>query len=373
MKLVSTFGVGLFIAQSHAFGPLQEQDKSKTVEKLEGSDLYPVSVFEYDRTDVLLCGGNQIREYECWDAGNGKSYRYGCNSGDSRIYTNECDSSNCDPSTCSTDFTWESETENLCFDDKEVYFNYKCHAPELNGTKPNASGAVAKYTTSKTCAELGWPLDGGSLDVCATSKMNGTCMDNTDLKSAKQICENMGGRLCTPQELLRDEARGTGCKGDTKRVWTSKECAGGYISTAGSSKSKDQFAEECTVVTTKLQNRCCADTFVPKPENGTNGSVNRDNAFPSGYKPAISREYTASISCGNPGLATKSYNCYASPNGKYQRFACRDSSDYIWTQDCDADCVSCSGQWYTQSERVGKCYYDPNAGSALYYDYECGN
>jgi len=377
MRLVAAGGVAislcLFVNKSSAFGPTVNgnEDKTDHSKRIEGSVLYPITYSEYDVTDVLLCGGNPIKQSDCWSDGNGKSYRYGCNSGDNRVYTNECNSDNCEASTCGEDWTWESETTNQCFDDKTVFFNYSCHAPEIQGTMPtytNGGKMTDKLTDKKACAQLGWPLNGGTATVCATSKKDGECLANADFEGATKTCSALGGRLCTAEELMNDEAKGTGCKGDCARVWTSDTCNGGAFSTAGAKKCENKHPKKCSQSSEMLMVRCCSDASVST--NGDSDVVNVDSGMPEGYMVSLFRDYSNSSDCGKPGLATKTSNCYQLPTGGAMRSACRASSDYIWFQDCsDSSCNNCSGEWFTQGERTGKCYVD--SSSNAYYDYAC--
>lgn len=95
--------------------------------------------------------------------------------------------------------------------------------------------AAGTATSAKTCAELGWAdkrhmLGHGSDTVCgATPRSNGTAEGKCPSKQvpyheAAGVCQGMGARLCTAEELRQDEARGTGCGLDLKRVWTSSTC-----------------------------------------------------------------------------------------------------------------------------------------------------
>jgi hypothetical protein len=67
-------------------------------------------------------------------------------------------------------------------------------------------------------------------------------------------------RLCTLQELWRDESRGTGCGFDAQRVWTATPCGGGYYTAAGSTVHSGSFPTECTPAEDDATVRCCADT-----------------------------------------------------------------------------------------------------------------
>lgn len=55
-------------------------------------------------------------------------------------------------------------------------------------------------------------------EVYAASKFDGICYEE-DFCTAIDICEDAGGRLCTPEEVLRLCAKGTGCNFDREMVW----------------------------------------------------------------------------------------------------------------------------------------------------------
>ena len=103
----------------------------------------------------------------------------------------------------------------------------------------SASTCSAEKST-RTCADLqanaGWPADLFGLNhqpqVCGSSgkiTMNAEgepevdCLQTqaVDFHMAVEICVQMGARLCSIEEMQRDEARGTGCGFDAAAVWTS--------------------------------------------------------------------------------------------------------------------------------------------------------
>ena len=72
----------------------------------------------------------------------------------------------------------------------------------------------------------------GSPSICAESRAGpeGECSGLMSWFDAAAFCEADGARLCTDQELLNDEALGTGCGYDSHRIWSStfeydEECA----------------------------------------------------------------------------------------------------------------------------------------------------
>ena len=66
----------------------------------------------------------------------------------------------------------------------------------------------------------------GSASVCAeTDELSvdtgeRTCISDVSYTEAQQTCMGVGARLCSLEELLDNEAYGTGCDFDHARVWT---------------------------------------------------------------------------------------------------------------------------------------------------------
>ena len=62
----------------------------------------------------------------------------------------------------------------------------------------------------------------GDADLCGRSKdSDEECSGNVNFDAARDFCQAMHARLCSVEELLRDEARGTGCSYDSQLVWSS--------------------------------------------------------------------------------------------------------------------------------------------------------
>ena len=87
--------------------------------------------------------------------------------------------------------------------------------------------AFANSCAATCCEELGWgggmyssPIYGvgssnttqsfGSNDVCAQSKVGGACSEHISFFKAAKLCEEAGGRLCSADEVLNNEAHGSG-------------------------------------------------------------------------------------------------------------------------------------------------------------------
>jgi hypothetical protein len=106
----------------------------------------------------------------------------------------------------------------------------------------------------------------GDDDVCGQSSINNKCGTKKTFAQAEAFCESVGARLCTRAELLNDETRGTGCNLDSKDVWSSTACSGGYQVLKGSTAARSNY--KCINANKKSSARCCADTVlnpVPAP------------------------------------------------------------------------------------------------------------
>lgn len=137
-------------------------------------------------------------------------------------------------------------------------YNVRCCADQF------PSGVRSK----KSCAALLWKPSVN--DKCAASEIFDTtlmvkkCPPLVKFKRAQNICLSIGARLCTPKELIDDEAQGTGCLLDKRRVWSSAPCGSGRAQTmAGSRAGHSIVARECTRKDSLAGVRCCADRTVP--------------------------------------------------------------------------------------------------------------
>jgi hypothetical protein len=75
------------------------------------------------------------------------------------------------------------------------------------------------------CAALGWdPESAGSIRVCGTSSllMGGkvACVHESSYEGAVGLCQEMGGRLCTPTELEEGEGSPSSCGYDSVLAWS---------------------------------------------------------------------------------------------------------------------------------------------------------
>lgn len=57
-------------------------------------------------------------------------------------------------------------------------------------------------------------------DVYARSKLSRQCYESVNFVTAKGICADNGGRLCTVHEVLEGCTQGTGCGFDSEMIWT---------------------------------------------------------------------------------------------------------------------------------------------------------
>ena len=118
----------------------------------------------------------------------------------------------------------------------------------------------SSHCSVSTCAQLGWTDEFGSASVCAASDAPplSTCSGYASWTAAAETCENVGARLCTLDELVGDEARGTGCDYDYEIVWSATECGtDGHFVTRGASYIGED--SHCAVNSAMHRVRCCAD------------------------------------------------------------------------------------------------------------------
>ena len=117
-----------------------------------------------------------------------------------------------------------------------------------------ASSLLPRPSSTKACANLGWPISISMLCGSSSAGMGG-CLRNATWPEANARCQQYGARLCSLAEL--SATANTGCNYDTTKdvVWTSEACSVGYE--AALSRSIDvrtcDFAEKRNAV------RCCAD------------------------------------------------------------------------------------------------------------------
>ena len=143
-------------------------------------------------------------------------------------------------------------------------------------TSPSPIPTIAVACSVQTCDTLGWDFDQyGSSLVCGGThvadgpggtSLTGACSGHVTFAEAREWCEAGGARLCTHDELLADEARGTGCNYNSELVWSSTACGSvrpyketTYYATFGATVggSTSQCYEES--LSTVAFARCCAD------------------------------------------------------------------------------------------------------------------
>jgi hypothetical protein len=74
----------------------------------------------------------------------------------------------------------------------------------------------------------GWAQPSSRDDICSdvwgrSTDANGVCQDALNHEEASAMCAEMGGRLCTAEELLGDCTRDTGCGHNNDMIWSSTE------------------------------------------------------------------------------------------------------------------------------------------------------
>ena len=128
---------------------------------------------------------------------------------------------------------------------------------------PITAGLFAAKRSKNDCATLGWTTFlNSNKAVCGESDdglgplqfglRSTKCHRSVDHQSAEAVCLAVGARLCELSEVAA--AQGTGCGFESKHIWTSTQCPGGFIAIRG-----DGWIESIKCTQTVQNVRCCAD------------------------------------------------------------------------------------------------------------------
>lgn len=95
-------------------------------------------------------------------------------------------------------------------------------------TSSMTAGTKATGISVKSCTELGWVSKPTTPSICAESEVTDGVMcfnsEGFDYPFADGLCQSVGARLCTLEEVAKDVTAGTGCGIDAQRIWTSTFC-----------------------------------------------------------------------------------------------------------------------------------------------------
>ena len=105
----------------------------------------------------------------------------------------------------------------------------------------------------------------GTLNTCGGSEINGTCYE-APFAQARGLCQSIGARLCTVQEIYADETINTGCNFNSREVWTADPCPDGSYILRGSPRAT---LPTCTPHNVSVPVRCCADPDPVPPSRQT--------------------------------------------------------------------------------------------------------
>ena len=166
------------------------------------------------------------------------------------------------PLTCGQDGTCNGNAACRSWPGGTICSSQSCDTSTLSATE-YCDGDGTCVASASSCGLLGWSSENGSQFVCGESDTpEVACSGLMTFAQAKLHCQSMGGRLCTWNELIADEAAGTGCGYGNARVWTISECGEGqYYTGAGESAFLANYPQDCSDGSLAVGNvRCCADT-----------------------------------------------------------------------------------------------------------------
>lgn len=332
-------------------------------------DLIPAHFDQFSRVFPPQCGGDPEGEASnCFVNPEGVAFRYACREGEPSIYTDVCGMGSCDE--CSGNFELRGEMVGKCYDDGQTNYRFLCGEHGVIDPLTTSEPTPAPYVDkTKTCEELQWGVEGGDLSVCGQSALvDGECAELSAFDDAAAMCYEMGARLCTADELIGDETKGTGCKGDCGNVWSSTECQTGdgeegHFMTAGAKKCADKLGRTCSVSSETAIVRCCAEVGTPAAE---------EHVLPEGYSMAFAHDYKLTDGVCGKESPVATYSCWTNPTDqKTIRFACKDDTSFIHYQYCgkstSCEPENCFGEFKQTPELKDQCYKD----DGYMYEYKC--
>ena len=212
-------------------------------------------------------------------------------------------------------------------------------------------------TSSKSCDQLDWGAGYGSAEVCAATSQApiGVCASGYTWAQAEDVCLTAGARLCTVNELLDDESRGTGCGYDAHHVWSSSPCDSGtaYWVSPGNADNVGSLPPKCVPTGATASVRCCADAT---PTAVVPGCLATDSAC--GGDPACGDSICdVDLGCVEP----QGYNDCCNSNNSCPVAACRDCACALDSFCCDtwdkfcAECATGTGPGYNNACANSNC------------------
>jgi prepilin-type N-terminal cleavage/methylation domain-containing protein len=128
--------------------------------------------------------------------------------------------------------------------------------------------------SENSCSELNWhavherDVHDLLFQSCGESDASGlSCNAGVTWFEAKDLCEGVGARLCTIEELENDITQGTGCSFDNKMNWSMSACDGDmYIGKGADSNGQHHCQQDLNDTVARggqhggtIAVRCCAD------------------------------------------------------------------------------------------------------------------
>jgi len=106
------------------------------------------------------------------------------------------------------------------YETEMIWSDYPC------GTNSYFTSDRSTWQCTDLYGKLAYARCCSDVDLVTTRGSGGSCAGLRTFSKAKAFCESKGARLCTIQELVDEEPRGTGCNIDNKLLWSSDTCEG---------------------------------------------------------------------------------------------------------------------------------------------------
>lgn len=137
-------------------------------------------------------------------------------------------------------------------------------------SKVHEKSTIEETHNVRCCSDSykpGWTQQGGC-NVWSESEINGMCVADVTFSTASLVCESVGGRLCTLEEVLGDCTRSSGCGFDQDLTWTSTTVDKSpeekkVAAVCGASYGTCSVREQEASMEDLHEVRCCSDSYKP--------------------------------------------------------------------------------------------------------------
>eukprot|EP00912_Choanoflagellata_sp_UC4_P001709 UC4_evm1s1092 len=200
--------------------------------------------------------------------------------------------------------------------------------------------ALLDYTPPHCCEEinhtLGFPW--------GRDAPFGNCSTHVTWVDAVNHCRNIGGRLCTAEEIQNDETHGSGCNYDYELVWSSTPCqfsigVPGYLINSGWSGALTTEAKNPTKVPNYKRDPTCANSLAKAAVARCCADSCRDALPLEGPRANENQAQNQGVGQSCPSLIDRSGNWSETNSGQTAKYPCLGFPNFFVRRKCK------NGQW----------------------------